>query len=98
MRFRSGPRAAVGRWLAHGAIFVVSSAVGGAAPCFAISINPTFDASIANDPDAATIEDTINAAIGQFENLISDPVSVSILFKETNSGLGQNETRYRTVS
>jgi hypothetical protein len=51
-------------------------------------INPTFDASITNDPNAAAIEATINRTIAAYESLIADNVTVNITFKEKNTGLG----------
>jgi len=47
----------------------------------ALVINATFDGSITNDPNAAAIEAAINAAIGVFEALLDDPITVSILFR-----------------
>lgn len=44
-------------------------------------ISPTFDISITNNPNAAAIEAMINRAIGIYESLFSDPVTVFILFR-----------------
>ena len=48
-------------------------------------INPIYDPSITSYPNAATITNTINAAILAYETHFSDPVTVSILF--ANSGI-----------
>jgi len=53
-------------------------------------IRPTFDASITNDPNAASIEATINAAIAALESQFSDPITVDITFGETSSGLASS--------
>jgi len=47
-------------------------------------IAPTFDTSITNDPNAATIMNTINAAIAMYQARFTDPVTVS--YQSTNSG------------
>jgi hypothetical protein len=54
-------------------------------------IIPTFDASIQNDPQAATIEATIDTAIRQYEATYSTPIKVKIYFEE-GPGLGSSET------
>ena len=64
----------------------------------ALVINPTFDASITTDPNAATIEKTINTAIAAFEGCISTPITVNITYQEMSGGLGHNDTNYSTVS
>jgi hypothetical protein len=63
-----------------------------------ITIVPTFDSSITNDPNAATIEDTINGIIQQYESLISNPVTVTVTFKEMSSGLGESKWYYTTTT
>ena len=57
-----------------------------------LTIVPTFDSTITSDPNAATIEATINTAISSVESYIANPVTVSIDFEETNSGLAESET------
>jgi PEP-CTERM motif len=52
------------------------------------TITPTFNSSITSDPNAAAIEGAINLAIGNYENLFSNPINVPIEFVETQSGLG----------
>ena len=44
-------------------------------------INPIFDSSIANSPNATALEAMINRAIAIYESLFSDPITVSILFR-----------------
>ncbi len=54
----------------------------------ALVITPTFDASIKNDANAATITRTINSAIAEYGALFSNPISLSIQFKKMTTGLG----------
>ncbi|MGZ5569282.1 MAG: NF038122 family metalloprotease, partial [Limisphaerales bacterium] len=61
-------------------------------------INPIYDSTITSDPNAATIQNTINTAIQQYEGLFSDPITVNILFSKTNTGLGQSFTFLGSVS
>ena len=60
-----------------------------------LTIVPTFDSTITNDPQATTIESTINAAIALYQNSFSDPVTVTVTFGEMGSGLGINFTTLR---
>jgi hypothetical protein len=55
-------------------------------------INAIFDSTITKDPNAATIERTINTAIQNFENTFSIPITVTIKFQEGSSGLGSSST------
>jgi hypothetical protein len=57
-----------------------------------LTIIPTFDSSITNDPQAATIEATINAAIAVYRFNFSDRVTANFTFTEMDSGLGENDT------
>ncbi|HEX4119814.1 MAG TPA: NF038122 family metalloprotease [Verrucomicrobiae bacterium] len=63
----------------------------------ALVITPVWDSTIANDPNASTIESTINTAIQFYETRFADPINVSIEFAETNAGLGQSDWRYNSV-
>ena len=54
-------------------------------PSTGLTINPTFDSSILNDPNAAAIEAMINRAISIYESLFSDPVTVQIAFRWTTT-------------
>ncbi len=63
-----------------------------------ITIIPTFDSSITSDPQAATIEATINAAIAVYHQNFSDPVTVNFTYVEDPSiSLGENDSYYITV-
>jgi len=44
-------------------------------------INATFDSSIIGNPNAAVIEAMINRAIGIYESLFSDPITIQIRFR-----------------
>jgi hypothetical protein len=67
----------------------------GAAPAHGnLVINAIFDSTITSDPNAATIEGTINSLIALYEASFSDPVTVTINFQEMSSGLGESSTYY----
>ena len=51
-------------------------------------INPTFDGSITGDPNSAAIQSTINQAIALYQPLFSDPVTVEILFRHSDTEPG----------
>jgi Ca2+-binding RTX toxin-like protein len=61
-------------------------------------INPTFGPTITADPNAATIEATINTAIANLENAFTDTVTVNITFNEMTTGLGKSNWFFNTVS
>ena len=63
-----------------------------------LMILPVFDTTITSDPNAATIESTINSAIAVYTNDFSDPITISITFQEMGSGLGQSSWNYYDVS
>jgi len=76
-------------------------------PLFAGTISPlnivaTFDSSITSNPNAASIENTINTAITFYESILTTetaaPINVSIDFQNINTGLGQSQTAEYTVS
>jgi Divergent InlB B-repeat domain len=48
-------------------------------------IAPTFDASILNNPNSAAIQSMINQAIAIYQSLFSDPITVNILFRYSNT-------------
>ncbi len=56
----------------------------------AFTITATYDTSITNHPQAATIENTINSAIAQYQSKIQDPVNVTITFVRQYTGLGNS--------
>lgn len=66
-------------------------------PARALVIIPVWDSTITSDPNAATIESTINMAIQFYEARFADPITVSIQFAETTSGLGQSHITYYTI-
>lgn len=51
-----------------------------------VTINATFDTSITNDPHAAQITNTINQAIGVYQSLFNDPITISIDFRYSTTG------------
>jgi hypothetical protein len=51
----------------------------------ALMIVPTWDSSITSDPNAATIESTINTAIQFYETRFADPITVTIKFEEMST-------------
>jgi PEP-CTERM motif len=65
---------------------------GGIVSSHALVITPVWDSTITSDVNAATIESTINSAIAIYQTDFSDPISVSIKFQETSSGLGSSST------
>lgn len=67
-------------------IQAISSGMGG------LKIIPSFDSSITSDPQAATIEATINSAISVFQGSYSDPIQVTITFQKVASGLARNDS------
>jgi len=70
------------------AVVVVASG----APAYGggLVITPTFDSSITSDPNAAVIEGAINSVINVYESTYSNPINVSIYFRE-GGGLGSSE-------
>jgi len=55
-------------------------------------IQATYDSSITSDPNAATIEATIQNAINLYQNTFTDNITVKIKFQEMTSGLGASST------
>lgn len=65
----------------------------------ALTINPTFDSSIENDPEAAAIKATIKTAIAWYGDRFLDPITVSIRFvKDLNISLGQSNKQLYSIS
>lgn len=67
-----------------------------------ITINPTFDATITRDPNAAAIESTINSAINYYDSTFTtsnafSPLTVNISFQE-GGGLGGSLTTVYKVN
>jgi hypothetical protein len=69
-------------------------------PARALVITPTWDSSITSDPNAATIENTINTAIQYYQTRFADPITVTIQFREiTTAGLeGQSSWWYYDIN
>ncbi len=57
-----------------------------------LNIVPTFLSSITSDPNAATIEASINSDISTVDSYIANNVTVNLTFQETSSGLGSSGT------
>ena len=79
-------------------ILLAALLVSGNLPIYALVIKTVFDTSILNDPNASRIMDTIDSAIAVYEANFSDPMTVTINFQETSSGLGASTTYYITRS
>ena len=54
-------------------------------------INATFDSTITGDANAASIEATIEMAVQTFEELYTNPITVSILFQRRVGGWGKKQ-------
>lgn len=63
-----------------------------------LTIVPSFDTTITSDPQAATIEATINSAIAAYECKLADPVTVTVKFQKMGSGLGQSSSYVTSLS
>ena len=64
----------------------------------AILFNPVFDSTITSDPNAVTIEATINSALAVYSAKISNDITVGLNFSEMTSGLGQSSTYFSNIS
>jgi hypothetical protein len=51
-------------------------------------IDPMFDSSISNNANSAAIQSTITQAIAMYQSLFSDPITVKILFRYSNTRPG----------
>src|ERR1039458_4037932 len=75
------------------------AAIGIAVSADALNIIPTFDNSIANDPNGPAMMSAIGAAIQVVQSDIADNVTVSILFtNDPGQGLGASSTWGKTYS
>src|SRR6266446_5030859 len=61
-------------------------------------ITPTFDSTITSDSNAAAIESVINQAVNNYQTRFSDPINVTINFKEMTTGLGSSNWWYYNIS
>jgi hypothetical protein len=55
-----------------------------------LAIIPTFDSSITGNPNAAAIQAMINQAIAIYQSRFSDPITVRILFRYSNTEVNGN--------
>ncbi len=63
-----------------------------------LTINPTFDSTINNDPNAAAIKAAINTAIQNFASAFSDPITVAITFNKVSNGLASSSSSATSVT
>jgi hypothetical protein len=77
---------------ASGNLNIVASGPGG------LQIIPTFGPSITGDPQSATIQATINAALALYQANFSNLITVTITFQEMGSGLGLSSTYFSSFS
>ena len=56
-----------------------------AQPSAGLIINGVFDSSITSDPNAAAIEAAFNAAVARYQLMFTDPITVKILFRYSNT-------------
>ena len=59
-------------------------------PTTGLTIHPTFDSSITNNPNSAAIQATINRAISIYESLFSDPITIQIRFRYSTTAPNGN--------
>jgi hypothetical protein len=84
-------------WPSSRALLLVLTLLAVAMPARALVIIPVWDTTITSDPNAATIEATINMAIQFYEARFADPITNSIQFQEMSSGLGQSSYSYYNI-
>jgi hypothetical protein len=69
------------------------AAFGIATSAYSLTIIPTFDSSIVNDPNSSAMMSAINFSIGTLQSNLTDNATVNILFVADESvGLGQSAT------
>jgi autotransporter-associated beta strand protein len=61
-------------------------------PARAITINPTYTASVTSHPNSAAIQNAFNYVCLQFKNMYSDPINVNITVVAGTTGLGGSST------
>src|SRR5665213_2636592 len=68
-------------------------------PAYSLTIIPTYEASITNDPNGAAMVKAITNAINVFQTKIADNQIVRVDFtNDPSAGLGENSTFFVTVS
>jgi autotransporter-associated beta strand protein len=65
-------------------------------PAHALTITPIFGSSITSDPNALTIESSINSVIAMYETQVLNPVNVTVTFQLSSTGLGSSTTFLNT--
>jgi hypothetical protein len=75
------------------ALFAILSLAACALPAKAqLTIIPYYDSSITSDPNAATIENTIQTSIDNLEVNIANPVTITVDFQQANTSLADSST------
>ena len=77
----------------HGKLAILLPALVGlcATQAHTLDIVPTFDSSITSDPNASLIEGSINNVLSLYDSTFTNPVDITIDFKEDNKiSLGQS--------
>jgi len=69
-----------------------------AATTTGLVINPTFDSSILNNPNAAAIQSMINQTIAIYQALFNDPVTIQIRFRYATTAPDGTPLRQGTIS
>jgi hypothetical protein len=81
---------------AAGMLAVVVCGFGPTAARAQLTIVPTYAANLTSDPNALTIENTINQAIAEYAARFSNNISVTIQFQE-GGGLGSSSTLINSI-
>ena len=76
----------------------VALTLAGGRQAHALTITPIYDSSITSDPNAATIEASINSVIQSYEVMFLNPVTITVTFSEMSSGLGESSKSITTDS
>ena len=58
----------------------------------ALTITPTYDATVTGRTDSAAIQSAVNYAIQQFESHFTDPITININVVAGTTGLGNSTT------
>lgn len=78
------------------AFLIGTTLLAAATACHAgLVITPNFGSSITGDPNAAAIEAAVNSAIGTFEGLYSNSVSLAVQFNYTPAAAGNLLSTYQ---
>lgn len=63
-----------------------------------LTLEPTFESSILDDPRGSDVVATIRSVLARYAAAFSDPVTVRLTFGRTSSGLGSSSTQIVDVS